>query len=142
MSTAMKSDIWNAWDRSVGVVTCEPSAQEISSESAEAPPVNEVAKKRSRFEDCGDLRHSRRRTIRSSAEIVDWHSVQVKPDITAVVDASLDGILFQSDHKYRMGMELLVRFPYPCSSSPKQRGRVVRIDEQPDGSSRVAVKFG
>ena len=142
MNTAMKPDVWNAWDRSLGVITCEPSAEDISSESAEAPPVYEVAKKKSRFEDCGDLRHSRRRQIRSNAEIVDWHCVQVKPDVTTVVDASPDGILFQSERKYRVGMELLVRFPFPCSSSPKQKGRVVRIDEQPDGSSRVAVQFG
>ena len=88
-----------------------------------------------------DLRHSRRRPIRSNAEIVDWHSVQMSPDIAQVVDASSDGILFETEKQYRVGMELLVRFPYPSASSPKQVGKVVRVEEK-SGHHLVAVQFG
>ena len=141
MSTAMKPDLWTAWERASAAIahattTAEPARQNTS-ELLTEPSSASVVK-----ESLGDLRHSRRRQIRSKAEVVDWHSVQVKPDVAAVVDASLDGLLFQSEQKYRVGMELLVRFPFPCASSPKQKGKVVRIDEQPDGSSRVAVRFG
>jgi PilZ domain len=146
MSTAMKLDLWDAWERSVaatGPETGNPARQNTSEFLKEPAPAGE--KKGSATmgkEGLGDLRHSRRRPIRSNAEIVDWHSVQVKPDIAQVVDASSDGILFATEREYTLGMDLLVRFPYPCASSPKQRGRVVRVEEQPDGHHQVAVRFG
>ena len=148
MSTDMKTEIWDVWGQSKVVIAHEPAAAEPSRQNTSEflkEPSSAVENERSATvvkESLGDLRHSRRRPIRSNAEIVDWHCVQVKPDVTTVVDASPDGILFQSDRKYRAGMELLVRFPFPCASSPKQRGTVVRIDEQLDGNSHVAVKFG
>jgi len=129
MSTAMKTDIWDSW--------AYTNQGEEPSPAAEKEQSGPVVK-----EGLGDLRHSRRRQIRSNAEIVDWHCIQVKPDVAPVVDASPDGLLFQSSREYRPGMELLVRFPFPCASSPKQRGVVVRVDAQPDGNSRVAVRFG
>ena len=129
MSTAMKTDIWDSWAYANGEDGPSPAAGKEESGTVVTQSL-------------GDLRHSRRRPIRSNAEIVDWHCVQVKPDVAPVVDASPDGLLFQSSREYRIGMELLVRFPFPCASSPKQRGVVVRVDAQPDGSSRVAVRFG
>jgi hypothetical protein len=125
----MKADIWDGWAYSGEAA--EPAA--VEKDDVSGTVIGETL---------GDLRHSRRRPIRTNAEIVDWHCLQVMPDIAAVVDASPDGILFQSEREYRLGMELLVRFPYPCASSPKQRGRVVRVTEQPEGSRRVAVRFG
>jgi len=137
MSTAMKPDIWDGWAySSEGEETLRQDVSELLKETGSA------VEKETSTTTISDLRHSRRRHIRSNAEIVDWHCIQVKPDVAAVVDASPDGILFQSGRKYRVGTELLVRFPFPCASSPKQRGTVVRIDEQPDGNSRVAVRFG
>ena len=136
MSTVMKPDIWDSWAYGPGAE--EPTEQEPTFRPDPGKGTVLTENKWSQ----SDSRHSRRRPIRSNAEIVDWHCVQVRPDITRVVDASPDGILFESDRKYRMGMELLVRFPFPCASSPKQRGTVVRIEEQPDGNSRVAVRFG
>jgi hypothetical protein len=122
----MKRDVGDAWE--------SPAAISYAAEDKTPAP---VVKRRA-----SDLRHRRRRPISSNAEIVDWHSVQVRPDVVPVVDASPDGILFQSDREYRVGMELLVRFPFPCASSPKQAAKVVRVEEQPDGSSRVALRFG
>ena len=149
MSTIMKPDLWALWERSQAAVAYAPEAQDPAreeTESIEQPSSQQAAGKASTTMavpgNQGDLRHSRRRQIRSNAEIVNWNSVQVKPDVAPVVDASPDGILFQSDREYSVGMELLVRFPFPCASSPKQRGTVVRVDEQPDGNKRVAVRFG
>jgi len=147
MSTAIKPDLWDAWERATAAIahartTAEPAKQNPSELLKEPAPAEKDGFAQVAQESSSNLRHSRRRQIRSKAEVVDWHSVQITPDVAAVVDASLDGILFQSERKYRMGMELLVRFPFPCASSPKQRATVVRIDEQPNGSSQVAVRFG
>ena len=129
--SAIKTDIWDGW-----AYSGESEAEEPAPASEKETSGTVVS------ESPGNLRHSRRRQIRSNAEIIDWHCIQVRPEVAPVVDASPDGILFQSDREYRLGMELLVRFPFPCASSPKQRGTVVRVDQQPDGSSRVAVRFG
>jgi hypothetical protein len=139
MSTAVKPDLWDLWERTQTAVAYAPEP--------EKPSVQETTPEPARFapeatQSQNELRHSRRRQIHSNAEVVDWHCVQVKPDVAPVADASPDGILFQSDREYRVGMELLVRFPFPCASSPKQRGTVVRVVEQPDGHRSVAVRFG
>jgi hypothetical protein len=42
------------------------------------------------------------------------------------VDASVDGILFATVRDYAVGTQLLVRYPYPSSTSPKQMGSVVK----------------
>jgi hypothetical protein len=144
MSTAMKPNLWDMWERSQAALAHESAngghARHNTSEFPKEP--SSAWNKEQSTTAIKNLRHSRRRQIRSNAEVVDWHCVQVKPDVTQVVDASSDGILFQSDREYRVGMEVFVRFPFPCASSPKQRGSVVRVEEQPDGNSRVAVQFG
>ncbi len=86
-----------------------------------------------------DKRRSRRRQIPASAQVVQGDSADVVPEITKLVDASSDGILFATDREYRVGMKLFVRFPFP--TSPKQTGTVVRVEELPDGHRRVAVRF-
>lgn len=134
MSTTVKPDLWDLWERAQAPEPEAPAMQETTPESVTVPS-EDIASHH-------ELRLSRRHPIHSNAEIVDWHCVQVKPDVAPVMDASSDGILFSTEREYRVGMELLVRFPFPCTSSPKQRGTVVRVAEQPDGSHRVAVRFG
>ena len=145
MSSVVKSDIWNARDRSLGEMDYEAGmeepARQSTSEFLEELSVSQVPTRKSRFEDVGDLRRRRRSRISSSAEIVQWNCVQIKPEIAKLVDASSDGILFTTDREYRVGTELLVRYPFPSSSSPKQKGTVVRVEELPDGRRQVAVRL-
>ena len=61
--------------------------------------------------------------------------------MNGAVDHSSDGILFTTDREYRVGTELLVRYPFPSSSSPKQKGTVLRVEELPDGRRQVAVRL-
>ena len=124
-------DLWSLWEKS------QAPSPEPEKQATQEVPSKPEAEETTRHE----LRRSRRRPIRSNAEIVDWHSVQVSPDIAHVVDASSDGILIDTEREYRVGMELLVRFPYPSASSPKQVGKVVRAEEK-SGHHLVAVKFG
>jgi hypothetical protein len=88
-----------------------------------------------------DLRHRRRSRISSNAEIVQWNSVQVNPDVAGIVDASSGGLLFMTDREYKVGAELIVRFPFPSASAPKQKGTVVRVENMPGGQRRVAVRL-
>ena len=91
------------------------------------------------FENKDDKRRSRRRQIPASAQVVQWDSPNAVPEIAKLVDVSSDGILFETDREYRVGMKLFVRFPLP--TSPKQAGTVVRVEELPDGHRRVAVRL-
>lgn len=141
MSIAAKPDLWDLWEKAQAPVALasEPEKPAMQEEEKAPPkPPSIPAEEAARHH---DLRHSRRRQIRSNAEVIDWHSVQVNPDIAQVVDASSDGILFDTEREYRVGMELMVRFPYPCATSPKQTGKVVRVEEK-DGHQLVAVRFG
>jgi len=92
------------------------------------------------MQDGSEQRRRRRYRINSGVEIIRW-DVHVEPEVAKLVDASSGGILFNTEREYRVGMELLVRFPCPPSTSPKQKGRVVRIEELPEGQRRVAVRF-
>jgi len=145
MSSAVKRDIWNAWDRSVGVIPYEPEmeepGQQNTSEFLETPSDHDSGPARLDDRSKRDLRRRRRSRISSNAQIVQWSRVQVNPDVAAIVDASTAGILFVTSREYQPGEELLVRFPFPSSSSPKQKGRVVRVEELPQGQWRVAVRL-
>jgi hypothetical protein len=65
-------------------------------------------------------------------------------DIGQVVNFTRDGLLFVScmPH-YFMGMRLIVTFPFGDNVSAHRRflGKVVRLEERPNGTSGVAVRF-
>lgn len=136
--SATKPDLWSLWEKVQAAVACAPSPEAATTQEAIPEPAGSSAEESARHH---ELRRSRRRQIRSNAEVIDWHSVQVSPDIARVVDASSDGILLETEREYRLGMELFVRFPYPSASSPKQCGKVVRVEEK-SGLHLVAVRFG
>jgi hypothetical protein len=154
MSTAVKRDIWNAWDRSVGVMTYDAAVEDGVSESTSeflekpSPPSqggeNQSAKKAAQSvagAATHDLRRRRRSKISSNAQIVQWNCVVVNPEIVQIMDASSGGISFVSDRDYKVGTELLVRFPFPSATAPKQKATVVRVEELSEGQRRVAVRL-
>ena len=79
--------------------------------------------------------------IKASAQVTRLDSAVADPEIAPLVDASPDGVLFATDREYPVGTRVLVKFPYPSATSPKQTGSVVRVDALPDGSRHVAIAF-
>ena len=65
-------------------------------------------------------------------------------DVAEVVDFTRDGLFFAScmPH-YFVGMRLLVTFPFgkKVSTHKKFLGSIVRLENRPDGSVGIAVKF-
>jgi hypothetical protein len=65
-------------------------------------------------------------------------------DVAEVVDFTRDGIYFATcmPH-YFVGMRLLVTFPFgkKVSTHKKFLGSIVRLENRPDGSVGIAVKF-
>jgi len=79
--------------------------------------------------------------------------VQVRPfdarfidieDVGEVMDFTRDGLYFVTcmPH-YLLGMRLIVTFPFGEKASAHHRflGSVVRLEERPDGSRGIAVRF-
>src|SRR5579863_6320053 len=79
--------------------------------------------------------------------------VQVRPfdarfseivDVGEVIDFTRDGLFFATcmPH-YFMGMRLLVTFPFgeKISAHKKFLGSIVRMEDRPDGTAGVAVRF-
>lgn len=64
------------------------------------------------------------------------------PDTSVVVNASRGGVFFLTDREYRVGMELLVAYPYTGYDDMEQEGFVVRVEELPDGRRGVAIALG
>ncbi len=64
------------------------------------------------------------------------------PEITAVGNASKEGVYFLTDRQYRIGTEVLVSFPYTGANDVDQEGYVVRVDERADGRRGVAIALG
>lgn len=65
-----------------------------------------------------------------------------EPDVASVVNASRGGLYFTSDREYRVGMELLVAYPYTGYDDVEQDGYVVRVDLTPDGKRGIALALG
>lgn len=86
-----------------------------------------------------DRRRRRRFEMKSNVRVLQWNKAYADPDIASLEDANAGGILFTTEQDYPVGAELLVKFPYPGSNSPQQKGRVVRVKTLPDGRRRVAV---
>ncbi len=65
-------------------------------------------------------------------------------DVGEVVDFTRDGLYFATcmPH-YFVGMRLLVTFPFgeKISAHKKFLGSIVRMEDRPDGSAGVAVRF-
>jgi diguanylate cyclase (GGDEF)-like protein len=64
------------------------------------------------------------------------------PDTASVVNASRGGIFFVSDREYRVGMEVLVAYPYTGYDDVEQDGYVVRVEEKGEGRRGVAIAIG
>ena len=64
------------------------------------------------------------------------------PDTANVVNASRGGIYFITDREYRVGMEVLVAYPFTGYDDVEQEGYVVRVEEQSDGRRGVAIAIG
>jgi diguanylate cyclase (GGDEF)-like protein len=64
------------------------------------------------------------------------------PDSSSVVNASRGGIFFVTDREYRVGMEVLVAYPYTGFDDVEQDGYVVRVEERSDGKRGVAIAIG
>jgi diguanylate cyclase (GGDEF)-like protein len=65
-----------------------------------------------------------------------------EPDIAAVTNASRGGLYFVSDREYRVGMELVVAYPYTGYDDVEQDGYVVRIEAMPGGKRGIALAMG
>jgi hypothetical protein len=79
--------------------------------------------------------------METPAEVIRLDGEGPGADITTITDASSSGVLFTTNRVYSVGTTLLVRYPYPDSSLPRQQGKVVRVEMLPDGRRRVAVAF-
>ena len=64
------------------------------------------------------------------------------PEITAVGNASIEGVFFVTDQNYSVGTEVLLSFPYSRPGDIEQEGCVVRVDERADGRRGVAIALG
>jgi hypothetical protein len=88
-----------------------------------------------------DRRSHRRIRIAATAEVTRTDRGSSGPDITTISDASSSGVVFTTNRSYSIGTKLLVKYPYPSSSLPRQAGNVVRVERLPYGLWRVAVQF-
>jgi CheY-like chemotaxis protein len=94
-----------------------------------------------------DRRRKRRALISSPIRVRGIHVTTSGPDeITTTVDVSRYGILFHTVlDTYQRGMDVAVVFPYHKSATgaqAEQFGRVVRLQELPDGRQAVAIALG
>jgi diguanylate cyclase (GGDEF)-like protein len=64
------------------------------------------------------------------------------PDTALVVNASRGGIFFVTDREYRVGMEVLVAYPYTGYDDVEQDGYVIRVEDRPDGRRGIAIAIG
>jgi diguanylate cyclase (GGDEF)-like protein len=87
-------------------------------------------------------RRHRRVAINASARVRRKKWEVAGPDTASVVNASRGGIFFVSDREYRVGMEVLVAYPFTGYDDVEQDGYVVRVEEQADGKRGVAIAIG
>jgi len=65
-------------------------------------------------------------------------------DVGEVLDFTRDGLYFASSMPhYYVGMRLLVTFPFgdKVAAHKKFLGEIVRMEDRPDGSNGIGVKF-
>jgi CheY-like chemotaxis protein len=98
-------------------------------------------------EPSSDRRRKRRALISSPIRVRGIDLTTAGPDeITTTVDVSRYGILFHTIlDTYQRGMDVAVVFPYHKSATGahvEQFGRVVRLQDLPDGRHAVAIALG
>jgi len=94
-----------------------------------------------------DRRRRRRAMISAPIRVRSVDVTESGPDeISTTLDVSRNGVLFASSlDTFRAGMEVSVTFPFsrtPHVAQAEQSGRVVRVNELPDGRRSVAVALG
>ena len=87
-------------------------------------------------------RRHRRVAISASARVRRKKWEVAGPDTANVVNASRGGIFFVTDREYRVGMEVLVAYPFTGYDDVEQDGYVVRVEELSDGKRGVAIAIG
>ncbi|HUO34928.1 MAG TPA: response regulator [Candidatus Acidoferrum sp.] len=117
----------------------QAAAQEDS--AAQTAPCAEPAKP------IADRRRRRRAMISAPVRVRGVNVTHTGPDeISTTIDVSRNGILFQAKSGgYYRGMEVAVIFPYsqsPTALHSEQCGRVVRVVEQSNGATAVAIALG
>ncbi|HTZ73540.1 MAG TPA: response regulator [Candidatus Aquilonibacter sp.] len=117
--------------------TPENPATSASREAASEQPAELLA----------DRRKRRRAMISAPVRVRGVNITNGGPDeISTTIDVSRNGILFNATSGgYYKGMEVAVIFPYsqaPTAIHTEQSGRVVRIIEQANGGTAVAIALG
>ncbi len=64
------------------------------------------------------------------------------PDMAVVVNASRNGLMFASEREYRVGMELLVAYPYTGYDDVEQDAYVMRVEKVDEKHYGIAVALG
>lgn len=126
------------------VPPCVPPTSEVA---ALAPSALADAAHALNAEPGSDRRRKRRALISSPIRVRSIDVTTSGPDeITTTVDVSRYGILFHTVlDTYQRGMDVAVVFPYHQSATgayAEQFGRVVRLQDLPDGRHAVAVALG
>lgn len=75
--------------------------------------------------------------LKASAQIHCDTLPDMQPEIVEVENASDDGLYFHSSRLYRVGMDIIVRFPE--DDMREQHAFVARVDELPGGQLGVAI---
>lgn len=87
-------------------------------------------------------RRHRRVAINATARVRRKRWEVAAPDTASVVNASRGGIFLVTEREYRVGMEVLVVYPFTGYEDVEQEGYVVRVEERPDGKRGVAIALG
>ena len=89
-----------------------------------------------------DRRRSRRIPLKAPVRVRRNRWEVAAPDMPTVMNASRRGIFFTTDREYRVGMEVLVAYPYTGYDDVEQGGYVVRVIDMPEGRRGVAIALG
>jgi diguanylate cyclase (GGDEF)-like protein len=89
-----------------------------------------------------ERRRSRRIPLQAPARVRRNRWEVAAPDMPTVMNASRGGIFFTTDREYRVGMKVLVAYPYTGYNDVEQGGYVVRVVDMPEGRRGVAIALG
>jgi CheY-like chemotaxis protein len=94
----------------------------------------------------GDRRRRRRAMISAPIRVRAADLTEGSDEVSTTLDVSRNGVLFVSSlTTFASGMEVAVAFPYtnsPQVALAEQPGRIVRVDQMPDGRRSVAIALG
>ncbi len=120
----------------VNVSELRRKLQEVVGEWSAPAPASAPVKKGA------EARRHRRIAMKASVGVRRKKWATGGPEITAVSNASKEGVYFLTERQYRLGTEVLVSFPYTGPSDVEQEGVVVRVDERSEGRRGVAIATG